>query len=107
MLTASAITQLFILFNEGDKKLITALKTHNPHCIVNQQWHFSIGELCTFYQFFYQLDSIEYLSFRKFLFSSPINHQLQPLGLCINIAQSGVNIDQSIYYLGKLDFTIK
>ena len=103
MLDAAAITQLFILFNAGDKKLINSLNEHNTNSIQGSQWHFSLEQLCSFYQTFYQLEPIAYLSFRKVLFNSPINHELKSLGLCISIAKPAKNVDQTIYCLRKLD----
>jgi len=99
MLKAELINKLFILFQQGDKKLISQLKLQYPDAVINTQWHFQITHLWQFYLHFYQFTDISYHEFRKFLFNSPINNQLKAHQLSIKIAISAPHIDDSEYYL--------
>jgi len=99
MLCAARISQLFILFQQGDKKLIAQLKQLNPNAIVNNQWYFQLTQLCQLYQSFYQLHTLDYKEFRTFIFNAPINHQLKAHHLCIKIAKAQAHVDNNLYFL--------
>ncbi|NRA19180.1 MAG: hypothetical protein HRU05_01725 [Oceanospirillaceae bacterium] len=103
MLFADNLIQLFILFQQEDEKLLAHLRSHNPVAIQDNQWHFRLDELHICYQYYYPLLSVDYLTFRKKLFNSPINERLRAMGWCIQIAKNTGHIDQSIYYLSPLN----
>ena len=102
MLEARHITQLFMLFTQGDKQLISQLKHFCPGAIAHQQWQFSLGQLHQFVQHCYPIAESDYQSFRSTLFNSSINHDLAAAGWVIKILVNRKNVDRSIYVLQKL-----
>jgi len=102
MLTAQQISQLFMLFAQGDEQLIRQLRHCCPEAIVERQWQFTLPVLHQFVQHFYALENSNYQRFRSTLFNSSINHDLAAVGWTINIAINRANVDRSVYVLQQL-----
>ena len=103
MLDISHILQLFILFKQGDKQLVSQLQIFNADAIREGEWFFSLPELYHFSKYYYQLAQPDYITFRRLLFNSSLNQQLAQYSARVNIAEPGHSVDFNIYQLAALD----
>jgi len=95
-----ALILFFTQVAQKNTSILTKLECEQCFDINEKRWQFFLPDLFTFLQKWdNSINKIDYDSFRKFLFNSPINQTVKTLGGEIVISQNHNNVDKSLYSL--------